>query len=516
MLQKYALEFYGLKDAATGYYIGKLANDLKNEGFIELLIEKANKEILTTQDYEDILKIQVILDYEPLIETMNVQEFSGLLIDFYKILEESNVDQKLIRKKLLLYINQNVLDIFKQDNYNIQKATLKICLSFSGAIKVWDEIITHTKLLLLERYFNELFGYTKKKDLNDLTLKMVNRILFPVSTKRYETQIEIALKIRKHFEEAFNKFKMELYSFFELEEFKNLTNVEQVKMLRDTLGFKILGLEGEIQLKDKLEEAEKIFDANLKESGMQYEISSKEFADSESLYTDFRDKFYLLIYRENFPIYQFMQYQNKESKGLLDYVSNMEGIKHEKYGNVAFMMNFHYFETLMVLETIHLITNYKEVFWDEFLKLVIDVEGLTGISEFLKTDIRKLEKFVNEKDYFLASSFLAQLIERLLRELMLKLLYGVSGIFKEATFTLGKMLDINSDNILNEIFTNEEIETMEYFLVNKEYGLNLRNNLAHYNVNSEEVGIEIFARLMHILTFILIKVNFQGTKFDES
>lgn len=132
---------------------------------------------------------------------------------------------------------------------------------------------------------------------------------------------------------------------------------------------------------------------------MEYEITSKEFADLEELYDDFREKFYLLTYKENFPIYQIMQYQDKKPTTILDHVSNLDGIRHEKYGNVSFSMNFHYFETLMVLETIHLIYKYKDMFWEELSKLAIDIEGFIGLGGFLKADIKKLEKLVNEKDF---------------------------------------------------------------------------------------------------------------------
>lgn len=137
---------------------------------------------------------------------------------------------------------------------------------------------------------------------------------------------------------------------------------------------------------------------------------------------------------------------------------------------------------------------------------------------FLKSDLQKIKKLFYDEEYFLASLYMTLLIERMLRELYLKLTYDVVGIFKEASFTLGEMLNFTASPEINKLrllFSKEELETMEYFLTNKEYGMNLRNRLAHYNINSEEVDITHFSILMHIFIFILVKIDYQGLAFDN-
>ena len=54
-------------------------------------------------------------------------------------------------------------------------------------------------------------------------------------------------------------------------------------MLRGTLGSKILGVEGEIHLKAKLEQAEKIHYEELKRTGHVYEYTSEIFASVEKI-----------------------------------------------------------------------------------------------------------------------------------------------------------------------------------------------------------------------------------------
>ena len=62
---------------------------------------------------------------------------------------------------------------------------------------------------------------------------------------------------KNSYKTIFENFTRELSAYFDSEEFRHLNIMEQVKMLRGTLGSKILGVEGEIHLKAKLEQAEK-------------------------------------------------------------------------------------------------------------------------------------------------------------------------------------------------------------------------------------------------------------------
>lgn len=516
VLTKYALEYYGLQDLATGHYIQKIVDDLKNNpSYINSLVNLVEEENESIQYYENILKVRVILEYESLMEHINSEEVHETLNQLFKGLRINRINKDIIKEKIRRYINQNAINIFREDNYSMIKQTFKIGLTFAGGINSWHEIISHSNKYTLMNFFDDLYQFLKKKRNNDLLNYLLDKVLFPISTQRLGDQISMAIKIRKDFKEVFSKYQKELLLFFSSLEFEALSNIEQVKMIRDTLGRRLLGIEGELKLKKKLTDAEEIMNNQLSESGIEFELTSKEFSELEKQFDDFREKLYLLTFKEFFSIYQIMQYQDKQTFTLLDLASNMEGIVHEKYGNPAFSIKFHHFETLMVLETAYLISRYEAEFWEGLLELVKDVEGFSGIGKFLIYDTKKLEKLVNENEFFIASTLLVQIIERLLRELLLKILYGVTDILKEAKYKLGDMLNMSEKSVLRKIFTAEEIETLDYFLINDEYGLNLRNRLAHYNIESNEVGLEYFARLLHILIFILIKIDYQGIIFEE-
>lgn len=138
--------------------------------------------------------------------------------------------------------------------------------------------------------------------------------------RAYEKQIEISMRIKNAFKEIYLKFLEEIVLFLESEEFINAPNIEQVKFMKAILGSRILGLQGEIKIKERLEISGEILDESLQNNGLKIEVTSKEYADLESTCRNFKEKFYYLTYMEFFPLYQLMQYESEE-KGLLDFVS---------------------------------------------------------------------------------------------------------------------------------------------------------------------------------------------------
>lgn len=517
MLNGYSLEYFGPHDFATSHYLEKLVEDMKDDNFISGLISVINKDSNQLEYYENLLKIKVIFEYQSLMSLLNSELVYESLSRLFKELNEKEVNERYILKKILSFINGNTAIILKEGDHSLISQTFKVSLKYNGGINTWNELISYGEFVGLINFFNDLYKVLKKKKSEAILNTLIDRVLFPISAYRYNDQIDVAIKVRKDFKEKFIIFQKELLNYFNSAEFGNLENISQVKMLRDTLGRRLLGIEGEVQLKNRLSDAESVMYKELKTKGMAYELSSREFAELESQYIDFREKLYLLTFREVFSIYQMMQYKDDNSSSLLDFVSNLEGIVHEKYGNVGFSMKFNHFEALIVLETVYLITRYKEKFWDGLLDLVFEVEELTGgVGGFLKKDLSKIEKLANQNEYFIASTFLVQIIERLLRELYLKLEYGTTDILREAKYQLGTILKMNEEAVLRKIFNEEEIETMDYFLINDEYGLNIRNRLAHYNIEASEVGVEYFSKLMHMVIFILVKVDYQGCIFEEN
>ncbi|MDT8860991.1 DUF4209 domain-containing protein [Alkalihalobacillus sp. MEB130] len=278
---------------------------------------------------------------------------------------------------------------------------------------------------------------------------------------------------------------------YELYEFASRKYGESIEVLKSSVA-------------DKLDEL-KIYNEDAVDYFI-HSIKNKNESEHKMLF-----KKYLKSRKCKLNFYKLFQEQIEEVAEKLE----IEGIKHEKYGNVAFSMKFKHFETLMVLNTLHLLFKYKETFWEELQLLASEIGTFIGVGKFLNEDLVKLSKLVMEEEFFLASTFLTQIIERYLREIILILEYGVTDILKVAKYNLSLMLDLKKEPSLGKVFTKDEIETMEYFLTNDEYGLNLRNRLAHYNIASNEVRIEQFALLLHIFIFILVKLELQGVVFED-
>lgn len=145
---------------------------------------------------------------------------------------------------------------------------------------------------------------TKKEEINSTELKsrLISKILFPLRLRDYEKQIEIGIRIKNVFKEIFIKFLEAIVLFLDSKKFLDVSNIEQVKFMKDILGSRILGLQGEIKIKERLESAEKILDELLQNNELQFEATSKEYANLESACESFKEKFYFLTYMEFFPI----------------------------------------------------------------------------------------------------------------------------------------------------------------------------------------------------------------------
>lgn len=517
MLQDYSIVYYGLDDIVTGVYIKKIIDDYREkDNYIECLIQLAQNDIETLENYKEILKLRVILEYESIIPYINSEVYQEELKSFYSKLGEANINGNLIKGKILRYVSQSVIEIFNGNEFDIQQETLKVCIKFPPAQNVWKEITARANNLLLFKWFNEIYGVLQSKNFGDEAIVVINRVLFPISAKRNDEKIGIVLQIKNSYKTIFENFTRELSAYFDSEEFRHLNIMEQVKMLRGTLGSKILGVEGEIHLKAKLEQAEKIHYEELKRTGHVYEYTSEIFASVEKNHEDFREKFYQLTHREDVSRYQLMQTEVPQAATILDVLTVLDGVNHEKYSKASFYINFRNYDSFINVDTKYLMDKYKEVFWTELSNLVSGVEESTKIGGFLNRDINKLHILLSESNYFLAASFLTQIIERLLRESLFKLLYDVTCLLKVPKVTLGTIL--RKDSELNKLFTNEEIETLDYYLINNEYGRNLRNKLAHYNIDSDEVNEDICICLLHILIFILVKIerNCEALQSEES
>ncbi|MGP4107948.1 hypothetical protein [Virgibacillus sp. L01] len=517
MLEDYPVKNYGLNDLATSQYIKKFAEDLTNGEITDGIFNIINSDIENIDGFEVLLKIKVLIEYKEFIPYLNSSSIINSLNQFYDLASSKGNLENKIKGKIIKYINHNPTEIFSFSDVYVQDESLDIATKNSGGIRVWGQIIELADRFMLFSRYDELYQILHKK-YNDNLITLTRIILSPVTFMDYDSQIEIALRIKKRYPEIYKGFQTELSSLIKSNFFENQSPFEKVKLMRDVLGSRILGIKGELLIKDKLTGEEEKLENNLESQGISHVISSEEYAKNEVKRDNFKDKFYELTYIDVLSRYKIMQYEDKNSQSIMDLMSNMNGINHEKYGKASFAFKFKNMTTENILNTMYLIKNYDEKFWRELAKISDEITNFTGISDFLTNDINRLKKLVLDNEFFIACSFISQLIERLLRELFLKLMYGESGIFKEANFTLGNLLNFNVKSDINKLlllFSKEEMETMDYYLTNKEYGWNLRNRLAHYNISMDELSMENCSCLLHFLIFILIKIEYEGTVFDE-
>lgn len=271
-----------------------------------------------------------------------------------------------------------------------------------------------------------------------------------------------------------------------------------------------------IKIQSLLENINKEVSKEILKSGHSYKVTSDLYKEIEEDISIFREKLYFLVSDTNNSIYNHMHNYDFEKTSIIDIIAST-GVSHKKYGSIGFMNNLILYELYISVSTKYVLVKYEDEFWKEVQLLIEGVEELTGISKFMINDIKTIKLLLENKNYFVSCTLLSQVIERLLREIYLKINYGVVGFFKNIDNpTLGVLLDYERrDNVLLEIFDIYEIEALHYFLCNKEYGRNLRNVLAHYTINSEDIREVELLYLLHILLFILIKIYYQGMIFDK-
>ncbi|MEK4566927.1 DUF4209 domain-containing protein [Alkalihalobacillus sp. FSL R5-0424] len=518
MFEDYPVTNYGLNDWATAHYLRIFEEDLLNKDMTEEIIKNINTEIEDLETFETFLKLKVIFEYKNYLHDINSTSLKDSLNRFFKYVDSRDEYEKKIKRKILLYINDEPKNVFSSSsNVYVRDESFNIALKNSGGIKVWEVIIDITEKFMLINLFDELYQIFHKKNKSSL-IALTKKVLSPITYSECIQQIEIATRIMKKFPDTFIEFKKELSDFLRSDSLDKLNSFEKIKLMQDVLGSRILGINGEILLKDKLTIEREHLNKHLLNEGLSHTISSEWYAKLETNFEDFIEKFYILTYEAQFSKYRTMQYKDENNRSILNFVSNMGGINHEKYGNTSFIFRFRDMTSENILNTMYLVKNYEGEFWEALENFSEKVTKNTGISTFLVKDLNSLEKLVDNKEYFFATTFLTQIIERLLRELFLKLMYGTSGIFKEAKFTLGNLLDFKAepeDNKLLLVFTKEELETMDYYLINSEYGWNLRNRIAHYNIEKAEVSVQDFSCLLHLLIFIFVKIEYQGMVFDE-
>ena len=242
-------------------------------------------------------------------------------------------------------------------------------------------------------------------------------------------------------------------------------------------------------------------------------IRSDQYIENIKDIDNFRDKMFELVFDDGNSWFNEMMLES-ETSSIFDSMT-YNSIINNKYKNST-LMRILKIKSQLFVNTAALITSFKDEFWSELNNLVDDVEKLTQISVFLKGDLSDIKFLCENKKWFAASTYLSQIIERLLRELFFKLEYGIVGFLKNSNYTLKVLLKEDEDkNPLMRLFTKEEINALGYFLNDRDNGENIRNELAHYIVDKSKVSQKETLILFDILLFILLKLDYKGVIFEE-
>lgn len=486
-------------------YIGNSVFEKWFENIINSPIEKLD-------EYINNLKVKVILQCAELLPCINNQEYKITLNKFYSKVE-SYVTIKEIDEKLIRYINCNSQYIWDCDDYEVIAESLKFILELNG-FKGWDILINNEKCVhyLGFNHFDKVQKILKRVD-KELQKKFIRKILFPFKIHAgLEEQLDIVKAIKVNYKDIAEEYETIVMAYLEGSDFIEIDSYQKQTIVKKIIESRCFDNRNEILLNTMLlkinDEVSKIISNN----GKQIIISSEKYLDTIQQVDDFRDKIFLLIYEKHVSLFHLMMIERQENS-IIDLISYNEGGKN-KYKNST-LRNIHFIKSNIVINSMSLIKNYEEKFWKELSKLSGEVIDITGITYFLKEDIKDIRFLIDNKKYFMAGTFLTQIIERLLRELYFKLEYDVVGVLKSSNFTLKYLLEQDEDqNPLTKLFEVKELEALSFFLNDRENGENIRNNIAHYIMDSADISEMDIIFLLDILMFILLKVDYQGIEFE--
>lgn len=511
MLKGFNIENYGLADIGVQFEIRKLVKIVDSEKFIKHIEEIISKPICDIEGYINNLRVKVILEYHKYINDILDIEIVFKLENFYSKINPNNI--KKLKVKIIKFINDSFENIWESDEYRVKNITLDWILSFKG-FKKWDFLVNNMgnmRNTCINR-FESIYDILNK-NYKDLAEIFVEKILIPVEIEyNIKEQIDIYSMINSKYINITNKFENKMMEYIEGLEFSNLHIYDRNDLLDYIIKSNAFSEENRIKIQILLKNLNKELKEEILKSGFSYGVKSDVYRSIEESMPLFRDKLYFLVSFIDKSCYSYMQDYESQEKSIMDILD----FKNTKYDSLRFRINLNICEGYICVSTKYILEKYKDKFWSELKLLIEDVEKLTGISNFIWHDIETIKVLLQYKNYFIISSLLTQVIERLLRELYLKINHNVVGFFKSIENpTLGVLLDYErKDNILLRIFDLYEIEALNYFLCNKDKGKNLRNLLAHYQVDSSNIRETEFLCLLNILIFILIKIDYNGLVFD--
>lgn len=360
-----------------------------------------------------------------------------------------------------------------------------------------------------------------KKIDEQLEYRFIEKLLFPINILGWvKYQMDVCKKVCKSHSDLAEKFEKELIDKLQEDFFKQLNILDKISIIKKILDSKCLSEKNQILVNSLLRIAESEISkdsfSNINCISREEIITSEKYMkDIKSIY-NFRDKMFMIVNEEHgVSWFSIMMFDNQIPSISDIFVYN--GITNNKYKNST-LMRINKIKSQMMINTASLINAYKNEFWTELNRLVEDVEQLSKITVYLNDDLKDIRFLLDNKKWFIASTFLSQMIERLLRELFFRLEYGVAGFTRDANFSLSKLVGKDEDKnslVLTKLFNAYELNALSYFLNDRDNGENIRNVLAHYTVNKCDIDQKEALFLLDIVLFILLKVYYNGVAFEE-
>jgi hypothetical protein len=506
--------YHGINDILTQWEVKTLIEEkIGNHEFEKWIYDTLKLPITTLDEFIDNMNVRVILQYQEFIDYLNSDEYKAILEKFYY--KVSNIATiKDIDLKLIKYINRNIKEILKAEDNGIKSEILQFILQKRGFSR-WEAVIDDYDSVgyLGFNYFDETQRILKNVN-KELHYKFIKKILFPLNIHcGLEKQLEIINSIRNTYRNIADEYENIVMSYLEGDDFRKIDCYHRNTIINTLLQGKCFTNKNQILLNNKLANINIECDRKISNEGLGITISSKKYMESIQNIEGFREKIFMLIYEQGFSLFELMMVE-REEKSLIDLV-NYNGIRDNKYKNST-LQNISYIKSTISINTLALINNYKLEFWKEVMNLGDEVEAFSNITVFLSDNIDSVKFLIENKRYFIAASHIAQIIERLLRELYFSIEYGIVGFLKSSNLTLGSLLKDNEEkNSLRKLFSKNEINALNFFLNDRENGENIRNKLAHYTINTTEFNEIDVIFLLDILLFILLKVDYQGVIFEN-
>ena len=495
-----------------------IEEEFEDDNFKEWIKKVISKDINSIEDYKENLQVSVIFKYGNYGELLKEGEYKVKFKNFYLWLSEYT-DLKQIEGKLFKYINSSGNNIWINEDNILKEATLEIILKKRG-YKNWNGFIENIEPIISLGYsnFHDIQSILKKVDKN-LEHSFVEKLLFPINVLgALKYQLEICKLVQNSHSDLADKFETELIEILNSKLPNSLNALDKEFILNQVLESGCLTHKNEIIVNSLLEILKKQLQCEFLQNNMhcvvrEEKISSEQYIENIKYIDNFRDKMFMLVFEHGISWLHVMMFET-ETSSIFDFMT-YNSIINNKYKN-SILMRISKVKSQLLVNTAALITNFKNEFWSELNNLVEDIEKLTQISVFLRDDLSDIKFLCENKKWFAASTYLSQIIERLLRELFFKLEYGIVGFLKNSNYTLKVLLRDDEDkNPLMRLFSKEEISALSYFLNDRDNGENIRNKLAHYIVDKSKVSENETLFLFDILLFILLKLDYKGVIFEE-